>query len=60
VISNLTKYMVKIDNKQRSMYDVMKTIVAQKITLNSGANPSDDEIKALISCLGSGTMEDVA
>jgi hypothetical protein len=60
VISNLTKYMVKIDNKQRSMYDVMKTIVAQKITLNSGANPSDDEMTALISCLGSGTMEDVA
>ena len=59
VYQNLRKCKVEVVNRDTNMFEVLQRIVAQKITLSAGTNPSDDEMGALIGCLGTGSMEDL-
>lgn len=59
VYTSVLKYKMEVAGMSTTMYEVMKRIVSQKITLNGGTNPSDGEMGALIACLGSGSDEDL-
>lgn len=59
VYDNLNSFAVKLGNTSTNMYEILKTIVSQRITLNSGSNIDEDEMEALINCLDSGSNEDL-
>jgi hypothetical protein len=48
---------MKIENTETNMYEVLKTIVSQRMMTNSGVNISEDEMAALIDCINPGTEE---
>lgn len=59
VYESLKNYPMNIGNTHTTMIDVMCTIVAQKMTLNSDDNLDEDEIESVISCLGEGSIENL-
>jgi hypothetical protein len=60
VFDNLNNYDMKIENTETNMYEVLKTIVSQRMMTNSGVNISEDEMAALIDCINPGTEEQLS
>lgn len=60
VYDNLNNYEMKIENTETNMYEVLKTIVSQRMMTNSGVNVSEDEMAALIECINPGTDEQLS
>ncbi|KAI6986056.1 hypothetical protein KC359_g8910 [Hortaea werneckii] len=60
VLENLKNYEVKVGNIGTNMFEIMKTLVSQKMSLNSGTNLNEDDMNDLIDFLDEGTNANVA
>ncbi len=59
VYESLRNYPMTVGNMSTTMFEVMSTIVAQKMTLNSGESLDEEMIDSLIGCLGGGTIDEL-
>jgi len=59
VFKTLKNYSMKVKSMSMIMFEVMCTIMSEKMTLNRGGSLSLYEISALIGCLNEGTIKDM-
>ncbi|KAK5162420.1 hypothetical protein LTR04_003802 [Oleoguttula sp. CCFEE 6159] len=55
----VNKRKVTVGNTEATMYEIIVTIVAEKMGLNSGSSLDENEMANLIACVGTGSTEDL-
>lgn len=59
VFDSLRNYPMMIGATSTTMFDVMVTIVAERMTLNSGESLTEGELDNLVGCLGEGSIAEM-
>ena len=58
-ISKMKSFGFRIENFNTNLFEVMMTIVSQRMIMNDGSNPSADEVNSMIACMGSMSTDEL-
>lgn len=60
VFKNLVAFTVKYRGVNTHMFEVISTIVSERMSMNGGGNLTNYELEDMMDCLGTGTKEDMS